>query len=553
MDQPSNKKDKGLPLTEPASWGRLFNPVLNKLCELDFQSDPEQYNIIDMPTPERLSVALSYRGTPLPPCAQPGQQLQRGDPLTYPVKGDAGDASIPAIKSPVTGVVGSLAEASQTSPALVTLRVSAPHETLDTREQHWQLPDRDEGWNILRESAIQGHGGGGFLLAQKCNEATHTLLINAVECEPLISCDAALIHQESLRCVQGILSLMHLTRCKQCTVAVEQGNEWQIRNLQQAQEQALEQALAKPPANRHTGHTGHTGNNGESHSYVSQLKERISFVSVADVYPQGAEAILYRTVLGHTLPSGTHPADHGVCCINIATCHALNHLLSNNQPPGTRIVTLTGDAMKQSQWQRPVNLRVPLGTSIKHLLEFAGLGACEPRSLRLIRGGPVCGTELTDPETPVSMATNCIVVTQVEATPQNANCIRCGECAKYCPVDLLPQELYKAANSNDPDELNDLDIDRCLECGCCDMVCPSRIPLTQLFRETRKQRTTEHKRQASASASLQRYESRQQRLALREKKREEARENRRKAANSRTQTKQAIADALARSRRNKSK
>jgi electron transport complex protein RnfC len=34
-------------------------------------------------------------------------------------------------------------------------------------------------------------------------------------------------------------------------------------------------------------------------------------------------------------------------------------------------------------------------------------------------------------------------------------------------------------------ELDVLGLDECIECGCCDVACPSHIPLTEIFRRAK--------------------------------------------------------------------
>ena len=60
-------------------------------------------------------------------------------------------------------------------------------------------------------------------------------------------------------------------------------------------------------------------------------------------------------------------------------------------------------------------------------------------------------------------------------------CIRCGDCATACPVGLLPQQLLHGVIANDPETLERHGLADCIECGCCDYVCPSHIPLTGHF------------------------------------------------------------------------
>jgi len=51
-----------------------------------------------------------------------------------------------------------------------------------------------------------------------------------------------------------------------------------------------------------------------------------------------------------------------------------------------------------------------------------------------------------------------------------------------CPSRLLPQDLLVAATMSDHGALATLGLQDCIECGCCDVICPSQIMLTERFR-----------------------------------------------------------------------
>ena len=55
-----------------------------------------------------------------------------------------------------------------------------------------------------------------------------------------------------------------------------------------------------------------------------------------------------------------------------------------------------------------------------------------------------------------------------------------------CPSRLLPQDLLVAATTNDFAALHTLGLQDCIECGCCDVICPSQIMLTERFRVAKR-------------------------------------------------------------------
>lgn len=64
-------------------------------------------------------------------------------------------------------------------------------------------------------------------------------------------------------------------------------------------------------------------------------------------------------------------------------------------------------------------------------------------------------------------------------------CIACMHCADVCPVDMLPQLVYKAVLAGEVEEYLALGLLDCVECGLCSYVCPSKIELRQTFVDTK--------------------------------------------------------------------
>jgi electron transport complex protein RnfC len=56
--------------------------------------------------------------------------------------------------------------------------------------------------------------------------------------------------------------------------------------------------------------------------------------------------------------------------------------------------------------------------------------------------------------------------------PPEMPCIRCGECAKACPADLQPFELYWFSRSKNFGKAQEYHLFDCIECGCCSLCLP---------------------------------------------------------------------------------
>ncbi len=88
-----------------------------------------------------------------------------------------------------------------------------------------------------------------------------------------------------------------------------------------------------------------------------------------------------------------------------------------------------------------------------------------------------------------------------------------------CPIQLLPQQLFWHACADNEDKLRDFGLIDCIECGCCDLVCPSHIPLTSEFRRAKARMRELADEKARAERARQRFEARNKRLAEEEAER----------------------------------
>jgi electron transport complex protein RnfC len=96
---------------------------------------------------------------------------------------------------------------------------------------------------------------------------------------------------------------------------------------------------------------------------------------------------------------------------------------------------------------------------------------------------------------------------------------------------LLPQQLHWHALAADVPALEQLGLMDCIECGCCDYVCPSQIPLAQRFREAKPSVAARISARQDATLWRGRFESRQQRLTrLEQEQRAKLEEKRRQLA-----------------------
>jgi electron transport complex protein RnfC len=388
--------------------------------------------------------------------------------------------------------------------------------------------DNDVLVNRIRECGITGMGGAGFPTAVKMavNEKhIDTLIINAAECEPYITADDMLMRERALASIRGIQILMKLTAADKCLIGIENNKPEAIK--------AMEEAL----------HQMH----GEHH---------ITVVTIPTKYPSGGEKQLIQILTGKEVPNGKIPADIGIVCQNVGTCEAVYRAVAEGKPLISRITTITGDSVKQ-----PQNVEVLIGTSVKHLLEFAGfkqekslfqklLGSLNSEAdskPRIIMGGPMMGFTLSSDELPILKSSNCILAPSQKELPANdmaSACIRCGLCTEVCPADLLPQQLYWFSKAGELEKAEQHNIADCIECGACSYVCPSQIPLVQYYRHAKGAIKEERAANDKSNRSKVRFEARQDRLD-REAAEKEAKRQARAAAAEKAQAAKKAAAAKA--------
>ena len=252
------------------------------------------------------------------------------------------------------------------------------------------------------------------------------------------------------------------------------------------------------------------------------------------------------------------PADIDILCQNVGTAYAIHQAIFKDEPLISRIVTITGEGIKQAQ-----NMEVPIGTYIADCVEQCG-GYTDDASC-MIMGGPMMGYSINSDQLPVIKASNCLLITSdKEIQPANTEahmpCIRCGKCVEVCPAKLLPQQLYWYASTHNHERVAEYHLFNCIECGCCTYVCPSQIPLVQYYRNAKSEIWQQEDDRKKSDAARKRHEAREHRLALQKQEREEKLRKKREMLNKKKgksdenemdAKKSAIAEALARVKKKK--
>jgi electron transport complex protein RnfC len=190
--------------------------------------------------------------------------------------------------------------------------------------------------------------------------------------------------------------------------------------------------------------------------------------------------MMIRSLLGIEVPAGLHAADLGIIMNNVSTIAAIADYFATGMPYIDRMVTVSGPGIAQ-----PANLIVPIGTTVREVLQFCGGLTDDTREV--IMGGPMMGTPLASLDVPIlKSSSGLLAFTDAEtARPKEYPCIRCGRCVEACPYFLNPSRLARLAKARLYDEMKRAQVMECVECGSCTYSCPSGIPIVQLIRSAK--------------------------------------------------------------------
>jgi len=405
--------------------------------------------VCDFPLPSKLYLPLQQHvGKPAEPLIKVGERVLKGQLLAY----SQGAISAP-IHAPSSGIIVDVSDYPAPHPSALPIRTMVL--ATDGQEQWQKLSKVHDPFALEPEeislrvgaAGIVGLGGATFPAAVKLTQGrknrVHTLLINAGECEPYLTCNDRLMQERAAQVIDGILIMLHGLGADTAIVAIEDNKEQAFLIMQQA-------ASAYP---------------------------QVSILKMPTRYPMGWDRQLIRYVTGKEVPAGSRSTDMGILIHNVATAYAVHKALRTGQPLISKIVTVAGDAIAN-----PMNVELLLGTLISEVLHFCG--ADSTNISRLVMGGPMMGDALPHPAVPVVKGTGGILAlaaTEVKTAPEQT-CIRCSSCVSACPVGLLPLEMMSRIKSNQLDAAVGFGLKDCISCGSCSYVCPSNIPLVHYFR-----------------------------------------------------------------------
>lgn len=294
---------------------------------------------------------------------------------------------------------------------------------------------KEEFIKLLFDMGIIGLSGSGQKTYKKYSASNiKCLVINAMECEPYLYCDKAVLYnytEQLLECIDAILEIMKIPKA---IIAI---NENDIKNSNH-----LKKYIGSYP--------------------------NIKVVSTSGAYPIGWERCLIETVFG--MKYKNNPIEIGIIVNNISTMYAIYDALKYNNPLIEKNITISGNGIKKN-----VNVKVKIGSKLSEIIPYV-TEYKNSNNLLFIVGGSMMGKSLVNDDVVVTKNLNSVIIMKNNFF-KSSECINCGRCAEVCPVKLFPSLILK--NIENIDKLKKLNVKKCIDCGLCSYICPSKIEINE--------------------------------------------------------------------------
>ena len=417
-----------------------------------------------MPFTDEIVLPLTQHiGAPAKTLVQAGDHVERGDVIAQ-----AGGFVSSPIHATASGTVKSIELWPHPGGGMVpSIRIAVdPYSTQMQRPRvvpHWQDVKEEDLSDVIFKAGIVGLGGAAFPSHVKLNppkdQPVDVLLVNGCECEPYLTSDHRTMLEQPEQVHLGTRIMLKALGIERAVIGIEANKPDAIEIMRKTAPDDLDVT-------------------------VQPLQVK---------YPQGAEKMLIKAVTGREVPSGAFPSSIGALVQNVATTSNVAIVFETGQPLIERIITVTGRGIRE-----PGNWMIPFGTKLRDLIQACG--GLTDDAAEILFGGPMMGLGQASLDVPILKATGgVLILAENECKRQEIlPCIRCGKCLDACPIFLNPQLLGDLAKVERYEEMEqEAHLNDCMLCGCCSYVCPSNIPLSQLFAMSK----TQLRRLAASEAS----------------------------------------------------
>ncbi len=290
---------------------------------------------------------------------------------------------------------------------------------------------------LIKEAGIVGMGGSGFPTYAKyeTKNKLKTLIVNATESEPYVTCDQKLFETYIDEILETIDAIVSINEMENAYIVVKKNNSDLISKL-----------------------TEHLG---------TFLK--IKLYLMEDDFSSGWERKIVNNITNEDYDN--YPLELGVVVNNVSTIYAIYKALKYNECLTERTITFAGDMLKV-----PQNIIVKIGTPVKEVID-AIEGYKRNKDINFIAGGPLMGNSLPNDDLVITPNLDCVLVLKKKDDGKVTSCINCGKCVQVCPAKISPVLIKN--NLLKPNKLKQLKPSKCIECGMCSFICPANLNLRE--------------------------------------------------------------------------
>lgn len=396
---------------------------------------------------------FQHIGAPAKPVVKKGDEVKVGTLLA-----EANGFVSASVHSSVSGVVNKVdavidSSGTRRTAIIVDVVDDVWEDSIDRSSELVRLQDRadlDAKAIVakIQAAGIVGMGGATFpchvKLSPPPGAKAQCVIVNAVECEPYLTADHRLMLEHPDEILVGVQLVMK-------AVGVEKG------------------------------YIGIENNKLDAIALLTKKVKDYSGVEIVPLkvkYPQGGEKQLIDAVIGRQVPAPPAiPIHVGAVVQNVGTVYAIYEAVMKNKPLIERVITVTGKEVKT-----PSNLLARIGTPFRQLIDECG-GVPENTG-KIVGGGPMMGKALLGLDVPMTKGSSGLLfISEADAKrAEESPCIRCAKCVNSCAMGLEPFMLAALSERQMWDEAEAAGIVSCIECGCCQYLCPSHRSLLDRVR-----------------------------------------------------------------------
>ena len=316
----------------------------------------------------------------------------------------------------------------------------------------------------VQDAGVVGAGGAGFPAHLKYNTNAEIVLANGAECEPLLYKDKELMRLFPNEVKKGMELVAKAVGASRSILGVKSKNKEVI---------------------------------GQFRGLFGGTKHEI--FEMGDYYPAGDEYVLIYEAVGRLVPYGGYPIHIGCVVSNVETL--LNVALADSGVPVTETFLTLNGLIKN-----PMTVKVPIGTPLNEIIEFAG-GLTTSEPVAALAGGAMMGQLQTDFTLPVTKTSAGFIFVPMDHTlvrrrseslsemkkiGQSA-CDQCTYCTEFCPRYLLgyhiePHKVMRSLGfAGEKDDFWGNYAVNCCECNLCSLyACPEDLDPKQACVRSKK-------------------------------------------------------------------